>query len=441
MSLIRLFRVSSLFGALWLLSPLAQADALADLISQAQADVQQGKAQQAYESLAAEEPNYAGNADYDYWFGLTAVRAGQPARASFALERAVLEKPNHAGARLELATAYVQLGQRDAAADELEKLETLNPPPEAQQRIDAINKELNRQASNERQRRNGGYVGAEVGNDDNVGTWPEGLEFFPGATLSAVDSTFVSLKGGYWHRFDLAPDQKLTLSGNAMFRRNQEDEAEQFDQDYLGGRAEWVKDVDGRNEWAVSADLSGLNLDGESYYTMYGVGTEYRQQVSDSAKFITGLQVRQVAFDLDVYDYMATRLLGRITNKPSARWDLSFDFTVDYEAADNGRAGGDSVIYGISGLAWYQLAAKHRFGSSLGYSKVGYRSDYEVGQAINGDSGSRDDDRVTVSLLYDWFPGQRWQVRGQALYRDQQSSLDAFTYDQAVISAGLNYYF
>lgn len=430
------FVILSSFMPVW-----ASAADSASLIKQAQAALQQNNAQQAYNTLSSGELEFAGDPDFDYWFGLSAVRAGEAGRASFALERVVIQEPGHAGARLELATAYLQLGQRDAASEQLDKLEAMNPPPEAQKRIDALNAELNRQHAKNEPRRNGGYVGVEIGDDSNVGTWPEGLEFFPGATLDAVNSLFYNVKGGYWHRFELAPDQVVTVSGNLLLRRNDEDEAEQFNQDYLGGMAEWVKDVDGESELAASVELSGLNLDGESYYKSYGAGTQWRQSVSEHARFISGLSVRKLDFDVDKYDYMATRLLGRITQKPGTRWDLNFDFTLDYEAADNDRAGGDAVVYGINGMAWYRLTPKQRVGTMLAYSHADYRADYRLGEAINAQTGGRDDDRLTASLLYDWFPGQRWQVRGQALYRDQESSLDAFTYDQTVLSAGLNYYF
>ncbi len=441
MSLSHFFRVCIFGGALLALTPLAQAGAMEDLIAAAQADLNQGQAEQAFDKLSAAEASYAGNVEFDYWFGLVAVRAGKPGRASFALERVVLEKPNHAAARLELAAAYVQLGQRDAAVDELETLDGMNPPPEAQARIAALNKELNRQANSERKRRNGGYIGLEFGDDDNVGTWPNGFELFPGATLEAVESTFAALKAGYWHKFNVASDQKLTLSANGLFRRNSEDDAEQFDQDYLTGRGEWVKDLDGRREVAVAADVASLNLDGEGYYIMYGLGGEFRTKVSDTARFTAGALVRQLDFDLDQYDHLQSRLLGRINHRPSQKLEVTFDFTADYEAADNMRAGGDATVLGISGLAWYGVTPRQRLGASLGYSNASYHRDYELGQAINSETGPRDDDRLTGSLMYDFFPGQSWQVRGQAMYRDQQSSLEAFTYDQTVLSAGVNYYF
>lgn len=441
MSLRQRLHIILLSGALALCPTWAQADALTDVIEAAQSALQQGDAQRAYTLLAEQEASYAGNVDYDYWFGLSAVRAGEPARATFALERVISERPSHAGARLELATAWLQLGQRDAATEELDQLEALSPPPQAQERIDTLNRELNRQARSERQRRNGGFVGVEYGDDDNVGTWPQGLEFFPGFTIEAIDSTFVSAKAGYWHRFDMNATQKVTLSANGMARRNQEDEAEQFEQDYLTAGAEWRRDIDGRSEVAARLDLATLRLDGEDYYDMAGLMGEWSRSVSSATELASGIRVRQLDFELDQYDYLQSGLFGRIEYRPRPRWELRAEFNADYEAADEKRAGGDASAFGVSTRAWYQPAAKHRVGAALAFSQVTYRSDYLPGQALTIESGEREDDRLSASLLYDWFPGRSWQVRAQAGYRDQSSTLDAFTYDQTVLSAGLNYYF
>ena len=120
MSLRQRLHIILLSGALALCPTWAQADALADVIEAAQSALQQGDAERAYTLLAEQEANYAGNVDYDYWFGLSAVRAGKPARATFALERVLSEQPNHAGARLELATACswasVMLPQRSSTS-------------------------------------------------------------------------------------------------------------------------------------------------------------------------------------------------------------------------------------------------------------------------------------------------------------------------------------
>jgi hypothetical protein len=412
------------------------------LLAESRALLAEGKAQQAFELLAEREAEFAGNPAFDYWFGLTAVRAGKPGRATFALERVIADQPNHAGARLELAAAYLQLGQREAAGEELERLSRLDAPPEAQARIDALNKELGRQERREGQSRRGGYVGLEVGHDDNVGTWPQGLELFPGASIEAVESAYATLRAGAWRRFAPSADQKITLSLNGQLRRNQDDDAEQFDQEYLASRGEWLRDLDGRHDIAGTLDLAMLRRDGERYYTLLGVGGEWRRRFSDRGRLTIGTQLRQLTFENDLYDHLASRLMLRISEQVAPRWTLALDANTDYEASDNERPGGDAVQFGLRGSSWYQLCPRHRLGADLAYGYADYRKDYLPFQAINNTSAeSREDHRITASVAWEWFPASRMQVRAQAQYRDQDSSLDAFTYDQTTLSAGLSYYF
>lgn len=429
---------------LLLLSPFGHGaeSELSRLLNEARAALEKNAVKYAWTTLSDAEPRFAGKVEFDYWLGLAGVRAGEPARASFALERVLAEQPSHAGARLELATAYLQLGRRDAAAAQLDKLERLSPPPAARTRIDALNEQLQRQTRLAGERNHGGYLGAEAGHDDNVGTWPEGLEFFPGATVEALESSFWSVKGGYWYRFDRAADEKIMLSANGLVRRNNDEAAEQFDQDYLNARAEWSRDLDGRNEIATSVEAAGLNLDGEAYYLSYGLGGEWRHRLEASTRLVGGLQIRQIDFDLDLYDYLLSRLTGRLTFQPLPRWRLALEGNLDYEAADEDRPGGDAAVFGLRAQAWYQVAARHRLGADVGYSQALYRSEYQPFEAINNTGAEeRDDDRLAAALVWEWFPGERWQVRTLAQHRDQDSSLEAFTYDQTLYSAGLNYYF
>ncbi|MFN3713644.1 MAG: tetratricopeptide repeat protein [Alcanivoracaceae bacterium] len=420
---------------------LAQASPVS-LIAEARQHLAQGEAQPAYDLLAQREADYAGDPDFDYWLGLAAVRAGKPARAVFALERVIIDQPGHAGARLELAAAYLQLGQREAAAEELDIVSRLDAPAQARERIAALSRELERQDRREGQNRRGGYVGLELGHDDNVGTWPQGLELFPGATVDAIDSAYLAVRAGGWYRMTPAADQKLVFSLNGQLRSNHADDAEQFDQAFLAGRGEWSRDLDGRNELAGLFDLASLQRDGDNYYTLWGLGGELRRRQSDARRLVFGAQLRQILFEQDSFDHLASRVSARLHQRLSARWNAIFDLNLDYEAAANNRPGGDAVLAGLRASTQYQLKPRHRLGGEIGYGYATYRSDYQPGEAINNLSAeSRDDHRLSASVSWDWFPAPRLQLRGQALYRDQSSSLDAFTYDQTVVSAGLNYYF
>ncbi|MEG3637805.1 tetratricopeptide repeat protein [Magnetococcus sp. PR-3] len=78
---------------------------------------------QTFHKLAALEEKLAGQPSYDYLLGISAIRAGQNAHAIMALERVVLTTPDHAEAKLALASAYMNSGDLDRLKEMLSAID------------------------------------------------------------------------------------------------------------------------------------------------------------------------------------------------------------------------------------------------------------------------------------------------------------------------------
>lgn len=78
---------------------------------------------------------YGGVEIFDFLYGWSAVETGHAEEAVFALERVLLSNPQHHRARLELARAYFQLDDLNAARQAFSSVLASNPPPNVQQRI------------------------------------------------------------------------------------------------------------------------------------------------------------------------------------------------------------------------------------------------------------------------------------------------------------------
>src|SRR4051794_36512227 len=65
-----------------------------------------GNAAQAYAQLEPLQDKLAGQAEFDYVFGVAALDSGHIDEAIIAFERVLALVPNHAGARMDLARAY-----------------------------------------------------------------------------------------------------------------------------------------------------------------------------------------------------------------------------------------------------------------------------------------------------------------------------------------------
>ena len=105
-------------------------------LARAQQLLQNGQATEAFTLLDALESQLSDNLSFNYLHGLAALDSGQPGIAIFSLQRASLQDPAFAGARLELARAYYATGNFDRAEREFEQLLILKPPAEVEAVID-----------------------------------------------------------------------------------------------------------------------------------------------------------------------------------------------------------------------------------------------------------------------------------------------------------------
>lgn len=137
--------------------PLRAADAL----------IKGGKPSDAYALLEPLEFERSGEVRFDYLLGIAALDSGKPDKATLAFERVLAVDPNFAGARLDMARAYYQLGDLPRAQTEFQAVLKQNPPEVA--RV-TIQKYLEAIAEYEqaRQTRIAGYIEGVAGYDSNI---------------------------------------------------------------------------------------------------------------------------------------------------------------------------------------------------------------------------------------------------------------------------------
>ncbi len=137
------------------------------LLSDAEALMNAGRSADAYALLQPSEFERSGEKRFDYLLGIAALDSGKPDKATLAFERVLAVDPNFAGARLDMARAYYQLGDLARAKTEFESVMQQNPPPEArltiQKYLDAIH------AREQAERTHiAGYFEEALGYDSNI---------------------------------------------------------------------------------------------------------------------------------------------------------------------------------------------------------------------------------------------------------------------------------
>lgn len=131
--------------------------------------IKNGQPEKAYALLAPREFDLAGDVRFDYLLGIAALDSGKPDKATLAFERVLTVDPNFAGARLDMARAYYQLGDFTRAKQEFDIVMRQNPPSGAKETIQKYLDAIKNTESSALTRITG-YAEGVLGRDSNVNT-------------------------------------------------------------------------------------------------------------------------------------------------------------------------------------------------------------------------------------------------------------------------------
>ena len=282
-----------IFAALAIALPCA---ALADeVLDRARSLLDQKNPQAALALLQPLEGARAGNVEYDYLLGISALDAGDAQQAVFALERVLAVNPNFLQARAEIARAYVELGERDNAKREFQNVLAANPPAEVRQTIDRLLNTLIAKG-----RRVWGNLELGVGTDSNVnsatGRGQIAIPAFGGAVVSLgaggsqLGDNFTGLAGAVNLLEPFTEEWSLVGGAAGNFKLN--NTQTQFDTNSFDGNlgARWARGRDAVTaglqvqSFSVAStrfrDSTGVTAQWQHYYSETGAVTAFTQ-VSD----------------------------------------------------------------------------------------------------------------------------------------------------------------
>jgi tetratricopeptide (TPR) repeat protein len=263
---------------------------------------EQGKAQQAFDQLAAVETQRAGDPDFDTVLGIAANETGQFTRAVFALERALTVQPGNSRARAELGRALFSLGDNQAARQVLQETKRDGIPPEAARKIDEFLQAIDR---NEEAARSSirAYVEAGVGVDSNINSGPSnanvavpalgGLVLTLGAAGVELKDSFSSLGAGISGRFVIDPRLSLIAgaSGNTRFNSDYND----FDTQQLDVSAGASYKVD-KDEFTAAVQAGTFYVDNRGVRDQRGLVAEWTHRPDAASQWSTYLQASTLRY-------------------------------------------------------------------------------------------------------------------------------------------------
>lgn len=447
-------RIHSWLGCFFLafFSFSASAEELARALTEAQAllTAQPAEPTEALQKLQALEEDFAGNQQFDYWLGISAVRAQQPGVALMALNRVLIQQPLHAGARLERVQVYLQLGRDQEAQRDLDYLEELSPPEQAQNAIERYRAVL---AERERRKTAPSHLvmlTSEAGYDTNVSRTPDGYELcirelqgFACPEYTEESSAYGTVRGVYRYRQPLDEQNQVDATLVGQYRGYQQDDVEEYNLAALQGRVNWQHRPNLDETYNLEANINRVWIDQplDGYLWQTGLRASWDRPFWEETRHRISGHWRWNRYDeLDQNNFHLWGLDNQLRHPLTDRLQLQSNLLLEHERAHTNRNGGDLHRLQLGLGAHYQINSRHSVRSQLSFARLLYQQEgFQVFNESLFEATSRRDSRWELSANYDWVLSRQWLLNLQAQHRRQESNIDFYENNQSLIQAGITY--
>ncbi len=411
----------------------AQADAL---VRESLLLVEQGKARQAFDQLAAVEIERAGDPDFDTVLGIAANETGQFTRAVFALERVLSVQPGNSRARAELGRALFALGDNQAARQVLQETKRDGIPPEAARKIDEFLQAIDR---NEEAARSSikAYAEAGIGMDSNINSGPSNANVAVpslGGLVLTLDRTGVKLKDSFYSlgagisgRYVIDPRLSLiaSASGNYRFNNDYNDfDTRQFD---LSVGASYKVDKD---EFTAAAQVGSFSADNRGVRDQRGVVGEWTHRPDAASQWSTYLQISTLRYPGQNLRDAERYVLG--TSYATAFRSGLLAFGGVYAGTENERAA--SVPHLGHRLAGLRAGLQQSINADIDvFANMGYE-ERRYGGTDPLFLRTRRDRQTSLNLGLTWVPFVNWRVTPQLSLLKTNSNIAISDFSKRVLS-------
>jgi hypothetical protein len=428
----------------------------------------QDENQKAYSLLQAVELEHSGTPAFDYWLGVAALRAGEPSHALMALDRAILRQPSHAGARMERVAALLQLDQRGAAEREIEQLQALSPPPEAQAAIARFRAIIDGRRERENSPQHQSRLRVDLGYDSNPQRFPDEIAIDPlqpdlrrvvdelielGLTpngdpsqfdkrvFSRDASTYKRLQGSYQGIFPIDERSRWRIGTTGQAQRYTEEAAQDYDLTLLQAQLGYQRDLAAQRVLTLrSSALQGWSGQQQSrLLTRWGTAADLRQPIGLDSDLTWQLGAQHNRFSASNNDYNAGRIgVQWHTNHSDFRTRLSAQ--LEHEWADSARDGGDLIQVRLGAGLDYPINDQHLIRADLNHRIRSYQDD---GFALyNNFAPTERRDRIwQARLAWLYQLNSDWLLEASADAERRLSSVEFFDTRRYQTQLGLRYLF
>jgi hypothetical protein len=353
---------------------------------------------------------------------------GEAANAIFAFQRALTVDPNFAGARLELARSYFDIGQLERSQREFLILQNQAPPQGVK---DVIEKYMAAIESRNFRNRRGwrGFLQLGMGDDSNVNSAPAAATFL-GFDLAEnsreTSSSVISTLGGASYDLPLTFSSKFFFKTSVNHRANNDASfASSVNFDLLAG---YNKTFSNRNELSTAAQFYTADVDGEFNNKGLNLTAQYSFNFSPVNQLGTFVRLGNVdyasTFDAKDIDQRILGLSWAHVFSGDTRISMVIAALVGQDEADE-TSPYSRDFSGLRLSVAYPFTHRFNLFASLG----GTDSDY-TGTDFFANPEKRSDSLSDFSVGSSWRVNKTWVLRAVISQNENTSNIDIFDYDR-----------
>ena len=397
---------------------------------QARSFLQEGNAAQAYALLSEHEADWSGDDAFDYLLGVAALDSGESGEAIFSLQRLVARRPAFAGARMDLARAYFDIGDNELARIEFDRVLADNPPPKVEEAVRDYKRAIDARARSYKSDIQYS-VDLGFGYDSNSPAATEDdvfLTFVLSPNNLEQSSAFANAAFGAMYNRPLSPESQILLNARIDHRVNPSTHFVDASNVDLGVAWSWKQ---GDNGFSIAANRIFSWLDRDENKTDTGINATYTRQINKDWSLMAFARAGQIRFEetaLEVQDVDQVTYGVSLSQSFSSAL-LSLTLTGGQDDAEQSLSPFSADNYGISlSNSWFRPGGKVYF-VEASFNNVEY-DDQFFGL-------DREDDLLGVALGAPWprFPMGDWSTTFRLSYSEKDSTVSLYEFDR--LEAGL----
>jgi tetratricopeptide (TPR) repeat protein len=406
------------------------------LLDMAERLIKDGRGAQAYALLQKAERELIGDLRFDYLIGVAALDAGKPDMATLALSRVIAANPKHAGARVDLARAYIALGQKELARGELEGALEFDPPTATRKRIDDLLKDVRPVGKLT------GYLAATAGYDDNFNHSTAQNQVYVPFFSSNIDLARDNVKRGAASgavaaglRYAYHLDSRAQVFAGLDASRRDLHNVSQFDTNFMGGYVGGGI-TSGRNDLKLVLQYARTEFGSDPDREIAAIAGEWNYALANGYHFGLGLRHAKVHHSktgLNVFNHNANTIMANYAGPWSARTNGMIGLFAGVESGSNVNPYGEKQFFGA------QIAGEYKLTSALS-ATAGVSAQRALWDGYNvAFQAVRADTRYDLNAGLNWRFQERWSLQPRYVHNENRSNIPIFTYSRNEVSLTLRH--